>query len=115
MTDLDLGPVIRAERDRRDMTQDALAAATGIDRDKIGKIETGVRRISSTELVLIANALQMTADRLFRAGTAPASVMYRGGVPQGDEARKAEARFDQFVSDAMLTLELEQALDAHRS
>ena len=99
---------IRQERDRREWTQQQLADATGIDRDKIGKIETGVRKVNSTELVLISQAFQTPVQDLLRP-TAP-TVMRRGNVAS-PMAEAAIARFNRYVEDSLLTRGLERAVE----
>jgi len=103
----DVAERIRQERDRRDWTQQQLADATGIDRDKIGKIETGARKVNSTELVLISQAFQVPVQELLRPATPV--VMRRGNV-SSREAEAAVERFNQYVEDSLLTLGLDRAV-----
>jgi transcriptional regulator with XRE-family HTH domain len=102
----DVAERIRHERDRREWTQQQLAAATGIDRDKIGKIETGARKVNSTELVLISQALQVPVQDLLRP--AAPLVMRRGNVTS-PEAEAAVERFNRYVENSLLTLGLDRA------
>ena len=99
---------IRQERDRREWTQQQLADATGIDRDKIGKIETGVRKVNSTELVLISQAFQTPVQDLLRPA---APVMMRRGNAATPAAEAAIARFNRYVEDSLLTRGLERAVE----
>jgi transcriptional regulator with XRE-family HTH domain len=102
----DIAERIRRERDRRDWTQQQLADATGIDRDKIGKIETGTRKVNSTELVLISQAFQMPMQDLLRP-VAPV-VMRRGNITS-PIAEAAVERFNRYVEDSLLTRGLDRA------
>lgn len=52
-----LGIVIREHRQRRDLSQEALADAAGIDRSHMGKIERGERNVTLLNLAKIARAL----------------------------------------------------------
>lgn len=60
----DIATRIRDERVLWGMTQADLAEATGIERDKIAKIETGVRHVSTPELVQFARVFEVTLDEL---------------------------------------------------
>lgn len=107
----DVAERIRQERDRRDWTQQRLADATGIDRDKIGKIETGARKVNSTELVLISRALQVPVQDLLRPA---APVVLRRGNVASQEAEAAVERFNRYVEDSLLTLGLDRAVHSDR-
>lgn len=61
-----LGAVIRAERKRRNLSQEALADAAGIDRSHMGKIERGERNLTLLNLVRIANALEHKPSTLLQ-------------------------------------------------
>lgn len=52
-----LGIVIREQRQGRDLSQEALADAAGIDRSHMGKIERGERNVTFLNLAKIARAL----------------------------------------------------------
>src|SRR5664280_3034543 len=103
----DIAERMRQERDRRDWTQQQLADATGIDRDKIGKIETGARKVNSTELVLISQAFQVPVQELLRPAT---PVLMRRGNVSSKKAEAAVERLNQYVEDSLLTLGLDQAI-----
>lgn len=104
---LNIADKIRQERDRREWTQQQLADAAGIDRDKIGKIETGVRKVNSTDLVLISQAFQIPVQELLMPSAAV--VMRRGNVTTA-AAEDAIARFNRYVEDSLLTRGLERAV-----
>ena len=52
-----LGDAIRARRNQRSMSQEALADAAGINRTHMGEVERGKRNISLVALIGIAAAL----------------------------------------------------------
>ncbi|MBQ7885376.1 MAG: helix-turn-helix transcriptional regulator [Clostridia bacterium] len=57
---INLGQRIRRERERKQMTQDSLAAAIGVTSSVMSKYETGVIDISVKTLCLISDALQVS-------------------------------------------------------
>lgn len=59
-----LGLAIRTERKARDLSQEALADAAGIDRSHMGKIERGERNVTLLNLARIARALGSKPSRL---------------------------------------------------
>lgn len=62
----DMGDRVRESRLAADLSQDQLAAAVGLDRTMIAKIEAGVRRIDALELVKLSAALDVPLDFLLR-------------------------------------------------
>lgn len=52
-----LGGAVRAAREARQMSQEALADAAGIDRSHMGKIERGERNVTILNIARIAAAL----------------------------------------------------------
>jgi transcriptional regulator with XRE-family HTH domain len=91
------------------MTQDQLAEATGIERSKIAKIETGERKVNSTELLLIATAFQVPMESLLRV-TAPV-IMHRKGPDSDPVATQAVVdRFLGYVEKSLQTRELMAAI-----
>jgi transcriptional regulator with XRE-family HTH domain len=65
MTDIPtVGERIRAKRQARKLTQEALAAASKLDRTYVSQIEAGKRRPSIDALAAIAAALGTTMDHL---------------------------------------------------
>ena len=61
-----LGAVIRLERKKRQLSQEALADAAGIDRSHMGKIERGERNLTLLNLVRVGRALGQRASDLLR-------------------------------------------------
>jgi transcriptional regulator with XRE-family HTH domain len=60
-----LGRRIREERDKRGMTQQALADKTGLSRGFIARLETGRHDPSATTLAKLARALRVDVGDLF--------------------------------------------------
>lgn len=59
-----LGSAIRQARQERDLSQEALANKTEIDRAYMGSIERGDQNIGVMHLARIAYALEMTVTEL---------------------------------------------------
>jgi transcriptional regulator with XRE-family HTH domain len=59
-----VGRAIRAERRTRNLSQESLADAAGIDRSHMGKIERGERNLTLLNLLKIAGALNVKASSL---------------------------------------------------
>lgn len=64
-----LGEEIRARRKSVGLSQEALAADSGIDRSHMGKIERGERNVTLLNVIKIADALQCKpSEILAKAG-----------------------------------------------
>lgn len=59
-----IGARVRAARDKRGLSLAQLAAAAGLTRDAIHKIEMGTRRPRGETVAALARALAVTADEL---------------------------------------------------
>jgi transcriptional regulator with XRE-family HTH domain len=59
-----LGTTIRQHRQQRRLSQQALAAVTGLDASYIGEIEQGHRNVTVLSLLSIAKALDLSLSRL---------------------------------------------------
>jgi transcriptional regulator with XRE-family HTH domain len=59
-----LGTTIRQHRKQRRLSQQALAAVTGLDASYIGEIEQGHRNVTVLSLLSIAKALDLPLSRL---------------------------------------------------
>lgn len=95
-----IGERVRELRRHADMTQQALAEASGVDRDKIAKIEIGARRANGTEVVYLAEALGATPGDL--VSQEPIAVKYRGSGDLAAPAGKAMERwFADYVDDSL--------------
>jgi XRE family transcriptional regulator, regulator of sulfur utilization len=64
MCRVELGRVLRQARDTQGWTQERLAAASGLTRDKIAKIERGSMRCSAWDFIRLARALHRSLDSL---------------------------------------------------
>lgn len=62
-----IGEVIRGERQRIGMSQEALADASGLDRSHLGRIERGERNVTLLDLIKITDALQCDPSELLSA------------------------------------------------
>lgn len=60
----DLGPLLRTHREGRQMSQEQVAAASGIRRSTIQRIETSVRPMTPTEARFLADALGVSPREL---------------------------------------------------
>lgn len=64
-----LGKAVRARRKEQELSQEALADASGIDRSHMGKIERGERNVTFLNIARIAAALGCRpSDLLIAAG-----------------------------------------------
>lgn len=82
-----VGATIRKLRVARSLTQEALAAQTGvagfeIPRGTLAKIEAGIRGISDLELFVVARVLKVSVDALYPAGLAAQMKAGRFSKPQ---------------------------------
>jgi transcriptional regulator with XRE-family HTH domain len=71
---------LRAERARADLTQAELAARLGWSQQKVGSIETGVRRLYADEFPDVALALGVPLVKLLD-GVDPADLRALGLIP----------------------------------
>lgn len=60
-----LGNNIRAERNRRDLSQERLAELAGIQTAHVSKIENGFADIKFTTLIAILKALDIPFEKLY--------------------------------------------------
>ena len=70
-----LGARVAAARRDAGLTQEECAARVGVARSALAKVETGMRGISATELVRLAQALEMRVEWFFEG--APQAVLSR--------------------------------------
>jgi len=78
-----IGPRIRAERERRDVSIRALARDIGVSPSLISQIETGKSQPSVSTLYAITSALELPLEDLFEAGDGveqPAPALLEGGA-----------------------------------
>lgn len=62
-----LGDVIRQRRLKLDLSQEALADASGIDRSHMGKIERGERNVTFLNLIKVSAALGLRPSEVLKA------------------------------------------------
>lgn len=101
---LDLGRRVSQGRAEADLTQADLAGAIGIDRTAVAKIEKGVRRVSATELVAIAAALNRPVDWLVTESP-PAVVSRRQDSGVGGRSRSLDGLVERISRDVEFLLE----------
>lgn len=83
-----VGERIRDERVMWGMTQEDLAEATRIDRDKISKIETGDRQVKVDELATLAKVFELELDELLRDREPVVHHRIDMGRPETQEAQR---------------------------
>ena len=91
----DLGARIAAARHDLGLTQAACAERVGLDRSALAKIETGRRRVSATELVQLAQALEMRVEWFFE--DAPQAVLSRRNAAEPGAPSPAVDRFTERI------------------
>ena len=112
-TQADLGRRIADARTEAGLTQADLAANTGLERTALVRIESGERKVSATELVAIADALDRPVDWFFTES--PVAVVSRrrdpavGGFSRAlDRALETAARDVAFLEGRRLLLSAER-------
>jgi Zn-dependent peptidase ImmA (M78 family)/DNA-binding XRE family transcriptional regulator len=107
VTQADLGRRIADARTEAGMTQADLAARIGLERTALVRVESGERKVSATELVTIAGALDRPVDWFFVES--PVAVVSRrrdpvvGGFSRAlDRALELTARDVAFLEDRRL-------------
>jgi Zn-dependent peptidase ImmA (M78 family)/transcriptional regulator with XRE-family HTH domain len=115
VTQADLGRRIADARTEAGLTQADLAARIGLERTALVRIESGDRKVSATELVVIAGALDRPVDWFF--AEPPAAVVSRrrdpavGGFSRAlDRALENAARDVAFLEDRRLLLSAERSV-----
>ncbi|HEY5181428.1 MAG TPA: helix-turn-helix transcriptional regulator [Dermatophilaceae bacterium] len=99
------GDRLKALRSERDLTQQQLADWSGIEREKIAKIETDRRRMSATDAAYLAQALGVRAQDLIERPRH--AVHWRTSEPlaadgeRSASVKRVEEWFDAFVEDAL--------------
>ena len=82
-----IGPRIRAERERRNVTIRALARVIGVSPSLISQIETGKSQPSVSSLYSITSALALSLEDLFDASDAPDEPAVLPAPPSGTTLR----------------------------
>lgn len=95
MTDVQaqFGKNVRAEREAQGLTQEALAAAAGLDRSYVGGVERGERNPSLTAMARLAEALGRPLAALFSVGDVPNPTGPTGGVTVFERNGQLTVRF----------------------
>ncbi|GIZ97498.1 hypothetical protein TTY48_21100 [Tsukamurella sp. TY48] len=71
INDKNLGRELRTRREAKDMSQERLAQVVGLNQSIVGRIEAGTRPCRATELVALAEALGVSAERLLADSAVP--------------------------------------------
>jgi transcriptional regulator with XRE-family HTH domain len=93
----DFGKRIAKERQLLGMTQQELADAVGLTRDKVGKIETSERDVSTEELVAFAHLFEVPAEDL----VAPRARVRHRLNQERPQTREAIAWFERCVENSL--------------
>ena len=105
LTQIEVGAKIARLRDERGVAQRRLAAEIGLDPSALSRVESGERGLAVSELVTIAEFLDVSMDELLRDDVAAAPLFRNeGGEAAGNDA---VAVFDELIDDF---LALEAAL-----
>jgi transcriptional regulator with XRE-family HTH domain len=97
---------IKELRENQRLSQEDLSDRAGLARWKLASIETGRRRVSSTEVVLFAEALGTNADDLLGMGVAARH--YRTNDLGSPAVRAGLDRFDAYISASLRLRDLER-------
>lgn len=95
---MEIGARVAEARAERGVTQAQLAAAIGMDRTALAKIESGARRVAAVELVAIARELGRRVE-WFVDEAPPALASYRGAEP-GMAVQDIDMELDSLVRDS---------------
>src|SRR4030066_329861 len=68
---VDLGKRIKQIRENEGISQEKLSSAIGISRSAISQIESGERKITAEELVLLANKFNISLENLINPDITP--------------------------------------------
>lgn len=101
---VDIGKRIAHAREESGMTQAQLAAAVSLDRTAVVKLETGVRKVSATELVAISAALGRPID-WFVFESPPAVISRRQDPTVGGHSQPLDLSVDRLSRDVAFLLE----------
>lgn len=106
---IDVGSRIAEARDRAGLTQEQLAASSGIPRTVIAKIERGHRRVGALELVDIADGLGTRVEWLLNE--APAAVVaHRTRLDPELNVATIDRELERLARDASVVFELDPDL-----
>jgi Zn-dependent peptidase ImmA (M78 family)/transcriptional regulator with XRE-family HTH domain len=94
-----------------DMTQAQLGRAVGLDRTAIAKLEAGIRRVSATELVAVATALDRPID-WFVVESPPSVVSRRSDAAVAGRSRVLDLKIDRLARDIAFLIQQGVLADA---
>ncbi len=101
---LDLGRRISQARQEAGMTQTDLGHAVGLDRTSIAKLEAGARKVSATELVAIASALDRPID-WFVVESPPSVVSRRTDAAVRGRSPSMDVKIDRLARDVAFLID----------
>jgi Zn-dependent peptidase ImmA (M78 family)/transcriptional regulator with XRE-family HTH domain len=108
---LDFGQRIAQARSDAGMTQGELGQAIGLDRTAIAKLESGTRKVSATELVAIAAALDRPID-WFVTESPPSVVSRRADASAGGHSRTLDLKVERLARDVAFLVDQGVLVDA---
>ena len=100
----DLGQRIGQARLEAGLTQAELGRAVGLDRTAIVRLEAGTRKVSATELVALASALDRPID-WFVVESPPSVVSRRSDVLVGGRSRVLDIKIDRLARDVAFLID----------
>ena len=107
------GDRIREVREKRKMTQDQVAEATGLSKGFISDVEHNNRNISSQNLLKVANALGASVEYLLRGETKQPGAKEPVVIPS--ELSKAAEQLELTYAETLELLEAHNSIVARRS
>lgn len=103
-----LGHRIAEARARASLTQSDLAAAVGVDRSSVAKIESGIRRVTALELARIAQSVGVRIESLL-SEPVPAVVSHRNLTDPGAPSPRIDAEVERRVEAVELLVTLDSS------
>jgi Zn-dependent peptidase ImmA (M78 family)/transcriptional regulator with XRE-family HTH domain len=113
-TEADLGRRIAEAREDTGKTQADLAALVGLERTAIVRVEGGTRKVSATELVAIASALERPID-WFVVESPPAVVSRRRDPAVGGFSRRLDLALERTARDVAFLIDRDVLGSAERA
>lgn len=99
LTSQELGGRIAAARRDAGMTQDDLAKLLGVDRSAMAKIEKGIRKVDSLELLAISEATGSAVEDFLELEQ-PLPVLLRSKGKEANPRTRAELKWaEKFMAD----------------
>jgi len=99
---------LRYIRDRRGMTQAALARLCGLPRSTVGQAETGSGNPTLAVLSRIAAALQISIEELLSPPHAACQLFPKGSLPSAERGREGLARVQKILPDPIPGMEIDR-------